>query len=217
MLSADIFQHSKPPHINFSYRRRRLHCRALLPDRCSLPIRPLRQPCILRSTTATYSWIRKSSFSRKDCHGTTLEIVVDEFVETEVSDLPVELSLTRSLDPALTLGHAVNAMKDTIKKLKLNPPCSRSGVLRFQVLVPPSIKSLNWLYSQNKLSSIFPQFYILSRQDLEQSHVPAIMTEIHGVSGIGSAIVFRGSSAVLRGYHLMKRLKLLVNQCFSLI
>lgn len=72
-------------------------------------------------------------YAQKEFCVRELEIVVDDFAETGFSDLPVELCLTRTLDPALTLRHAVDAMKEAVNKLKMDPPCSRSGVIRFQV------------------------------------------------------------------------------------
>ncbi|PKA52996.1 Protein PHYLLO, chloroplastic [Apostasia shenzhenica] len=139
---------------------------------------------------------------QKGCYR-KLEIVVDEFVETGCSDLPVEFCLSRNLEPVLTLRHAVDAMMEALNMLKLEPPCSKSGVLRFQVLVPPSIKALDWLCSQNSLD-IFPQHY-LALQIEEQSHVLTNMIEMLGVSGVGAAISFRGSSHILKGYNLMER------------
>lgn len=131
--------------------------------------------------------------------------MVDDFVETGCSDLPVELCLTRTLDPALTLRHAVDAMKEVVNKLKMDPPCYRSGVIRFQIVVPPSIKSLNWSYLQRKLLAPFPQFYVATTKMHEQFNGLTTMTQMLGVSGVGSAITFCGSSDALRGYDLMER------------
>lgn len=59
---------------------------------------------------------------------------MDDFVGKDEFLLPVELSLTRTLPPALTLRHGVEKLREAIEELKLDPPRSNSGVLRFQVL-----------------------------------------------------------------------------------
>ncbi|XP_068641777.1 protein PHYLLO, chloroplastic isoform X3 [Aristolochia californica] len=109
------------------------------------------------------------------------------------SDMPVELCFTHILPPALTLEVAAWKIREEVKKYKSNPPCSRSGILRFQVAVPPGIKALNWLLSQPHSSTGFPQFHF-SRKQLEDSPVPVVLLdEICGVSGFGAAIYFFGS------------------------
>ncbi|ONK69405.1 uncharacterized protein A4U43_C05F22510 [Asparagus officinalis] len=117
----------------------------------------------------------------------------DEFV------LPVELSFTRTLPPALTLKHGVGKLREAVEKLKLDPPCSNSGVLRYQVAVPPSVKALDWLYCQQKFSNVFPQFHFVGKQIDEG----VLDNGNWKVSGIGAAIYFHGSSA--EGCYLMAR------------
>ncbi|XP_019053464.1 PREDICTED: protein PHYLLO, chloroplastic isoform X2 [Nelumbo nucifera] len=114
------------------------------------------------------------------------------FSGTGDCDLPVELCQTRTLPPALTLEHGVIAIKEAIEKLKTNPPCSRSGVLRIQIAVPVSTKALSWLCSQPKSLRVFPQFY-LSETKLKKVVVEPVTTEAGcGVSGIGTAVYFTG-------------------------
>lgn len=61
-------------------------------------------------------------------------IDIDEVMESEDDDLVVETCITRTLPPALTLEHGLQGIKEAVEKLKLDPPQSISGVLRFQVL-----------------------------------------------------------------------------------
>ena len=61
-----------------------------------------------------------------------LGINVDDLGDDEFQ-LAVELCMTRALPPALSLGHGVEKLREAIENLKLDPPCSQSGVLRFQV------------------------------------------------------------------------------------
>ena len=53
--------------------------------------------------------------------------------ELEDGDFVVETCITRTLPPALTLEHGLQSIREAVEELKLNPPCSSSGVLRFQV------------------------------------------------------------------------------------
>jgi isochorismate synthase/2-succinyl-5-enolpyruvyl-6-hydroxy-3-cyclohexene-1-carboxylate synthase/2-succinyl-6-hydroxy-2,4-cyclohexadiene-1-carboxylate synthase/O-succinylbenzoate synthase len=50
-------------------------------------------------------------------------------------DLVVQVCVTRTLPPALTLELGLESLKEAIDELKTNPPKSSSGVLRFQVLI----------------------------------------------------------------------------------
>lgn len=50
-------------------------------------------------------------------------------------DLPVDLCITRDLDPAVTFREGVERIKVAISKLKEEPLCCRSGVIRFQVSI----------------------------------------------------------------------------------
>lgn len=58
---------------------------------------------------------------------------VDEIIECEEGDLVVETCITRILPPALTLEHGLESISEAVNKLKMDPPSSSSGVLRFQV------------------------------------------------------------------------------------
>ncbi|PKU61520.1 protein PHYLLO, chloroplastic isoform X1 [Dendrobium catenatum] len=202
-LQSSGFFHSSKPSLLHSNHRIRSHSLFIpsSPFRLSLPFHCRNHPGLfyLRSNPNSQIYAQKEFCARE------LNIVVDEFVETGCSDLPVELCLTRTLDPALTLMQAVNAMKEAVNKLKIDPPCSRSGVLRFQIVVPPSVKSLNWLYLQCKSLAPFPQIYVATTKMHERFNGLTITTQMLGVSGVGSAITFCGSSGVLRGYNLMER------------
>uniref|UniRef100_A0A0D9VHL4 Mandelate racemase/muconate lactonizing enzyme C-terminal domain-containing protein n=1 Tax=Leersia perrieri TaxID=77586 RepID=A0A0D9VHL4_9ORYZ len=126
-------------------------------------------------------------------------IDVDEVDEVGDRDLPVDVSFTRRLRPVLTLGDGLAALRQAGEEVKASPPAGAgSGVIRFEVLVPPSTKALKWLCTQFKRSSLFPQFY-LSRKPTTG---PSIQLEI---SGAGSAICFHGSSRVDNGFDLISR------------
>ncbi|KAG9448639.1 hypothetical protein H6P81_008604 [Aristolochia fimbriata] len=106
------------------------------------------------------------------------------------SRMPVEFCFTHSLPPALTLDVAAWKISEEVKKYKSNPPCSNSGILRFQVAVPPSIKALDWLLSQPHSHAGFPQLH-LSRKQLEDSTAGLnSLGEICEVSGLGCAVYF---------------------------
>lgn len=51
----------------------------------------------------------------------------------EDDDLTVQVCVTRTLPPALTLELGLESLKEAVDELKTNPPNSSSGVLRFQV------------------------------------------------------------------------------------
>uniref|UniRef100_A0A803L7K1 Mandelate racemase/muconate lactonizing enzyme C-terminal domain-containing protein n=1 Tax=Chenopodium quinoa TaxID=63459 RepID=A0A803L7K1_CHEQI len=109
-------------------------------------------------------------------------------------DLVVEASLTRILPPALTLEHGVVALKDALQEFKLNPPSSASGLIRFQVAVPPSANALDWFCCQPEASGVFPQFY-MSKQSKNPTRESAFFNKTRGVFGIGAAVSFRQSSS----------------------
>lgn len=125
-------------------------------------------------------------------------IDVDEVDDLGDRDLPVDVSFTRRLPPALTLGDGLAALRRAAEEVKANPPAAGSGVIRFEVLVPPSTKALKWLCTQFRGSSLFPQFY-LSRK---LSSDPSFQLEI---SGVGSAICLHGSSQVKNRFDLVSR------------
>lgn len=50
-------------------------------------------------------------------------------------DLMVQVCVTRTLPPALTLELGLESLKEAVDELKTNPPKSSTGVLRFQVRI----------------------------------------------------------------------------------
>uniref|UniRef100_A0A0E0K1L6 Mandelate racemase/muconate lactonizing enzyme C-terminal domain-containing protein n=1 Tax=Oryza punctata TaxID=4537 RepID=A0A0E0K1L6_ORYPU len=125
-------------------------------------------------------------------------IDVDEVGEVGDRDLPVDVSFTRRLPPVLTLGDGLAALRRAGEEVKASPPAAASGVIRFEVLVPPSTKALKWLCTQFKRSSLFPQFYFSRKPTAD----PSIQLEI---SGAGSVICFHGSSRLDNGFDLISR------------
>ncbi|XP_072992961.1 protein PHYLLO, chloroplastic isoform X2 [Typha latifolia] len=134
-----------------------------------------------------------------------LDIDADEFLEVGDRDLPVDLCFTRTLPPALTLREGYEKIRKAVEDLKVNPPCSSSGVLRYQVLVPPSTKALNLLCCKCKDLSAYPQFYFSTRQNHEVSLELASLDRLLEVSGVGASICVRGSSHILKGYSFLGR------------
>ncbi|MCL7043110.1 hypothetical protein MKW94_015470 [Papaver nudicaule] len=125
--------------------------------------------------------------------------------DEEDSELPVELSYTRTLPPALTFEHGINKIRLEMDKLKLNSPTSRSGILRFQVAVPPSTKAWNWLCNQPQTPEVFPQFY-LSKMDVDKQVVDLHLPNgLLGVSGIGAAAQFTCTSDASKKWNRIKR------------
>ncbi|XP_017971653.1 PREDICTED: protein PHYLLO, chloroplastic isoform X2 [Theobroma cacao] len=115
--------------------------------------------------------------------------------ELEDGDLVVETCITHTLPPALTLEHGLQSIKEAVDALKLNPPCSSSGVLRFQIAVPPSAKALNWFCSQPESSAVFPLFFL--SKELNRSTCKSLyLNTARGVFGIGAAVSFTNSSSV---------------------
>lgn len=62
-----------------------------------------------------------------------LGIDIEEGMVGEDDDVVVETCITRTLPPALTLEHGIQSVKEAVEELKLDPPKSACGVLRFQV------------------------------------------------------------------------------------
>ncbi|XWS64136.1 hypothetical protein CRYUN_Cryun06bG0160800 [Craigia yunnanensis] len=71
--------------------------------------------------------------------------------ELEDGDLVVETCITRTLPPALTLEHGLQSIREAVEELKLNPPCSSSGLLRFQFCTS---ENLDIIDSSSKLVSL---------------------------------------------------------------
>ncbi|XVE91706.1 hypothetical protein REPUB_Repub01dG0034000 [Reevesia pubescens] len=115
--------------------------------------------------------------------------------ELEDGDLVVETCITSTLPPALTLEHGLQSIKEAVEELKLNPPCSSTGVLRFQVAVPPSAKALNWFCSQPESSGVFPLFF-LSKEMNSPTCKSLCLNTARGTFGIGAAVSFINSSCV---------------------
>ncbi|KAJ0096045.1 hypothetical protein Patl1_16607 [Pistacia atlantica] len=125
-------------------------------------------------------------------------IDIDEVMESEDDDLVVETCITRTLPPALTLEHGLQSIKGAVEKLKLDPPQSASGVLRFQIAVPPSAKALNWFCCQPESSAVFPVFF-LSKEMENPTCKSLYLNQTRGVFGIGTAIYFTHSSSCAQG------------------
>ncbi|KAL6899311.1 hypothetical protein ACP4OV_005969 [Aristida adscensionis] len=125
-------------------------------------------------------------------------IDVDKVGEVGDRDLPVDVSFTRRLPPALTVGDGLDALRRAAGEVGASPPGAGSGVIRFEVLVPPSAKALKWLCSQFKGSSFFPQFY-LSRKLKSGTSITL------QICGIGSAVCLHGSNLARNVFHLISR------------
>ncbi|KAI7979090.1 hypothetical protein LOK49_Contig516G00004 [Camellia lanceoleosa] len=117
-----------------------------------------------------------------------------ELLEDEDVELLVETCITRTLPPALMLEHGLQMIKDAVDELKSNPPRFNSGMYRFQVAVPPSAKALNWFCYQPESSGVFPQFF-LSKERNNPTFRSLSLSGVHGVFGIGTAVLFKGSSS----------------------
>ncbi|KAB2090362.1 hypothetical protein ES319_A03G118500v1 [Gossypium barbadense] len=122
----------------------------------------------------------------------------------EDDDLVVETCITRTLPPALTLEHGLQSITQAVEELKFNPPCASSGVLRFQVAVPPSAKALNWFCSQPESSAVFPMFF-LSKETISPTCKSLYLNKVRGVFGIGAAISFTNSICIPGGLSSTKR------------
>ncbi|KAI7996125.1 hypothetical protein LOK49_LG10G00530 [Camellia lanceoleosa] len=117
-----------------------------------------------------------------------------ELLEDEDVELLVETCITRTLPPVLMLEHGLQMIKDAVDELKSNPPRFNSGMYRFQVAVPPSAKALNWFCYQPESSGVFPQFF-LSKERNNPTFRSLSLSGVHGVFGIGTAVLFKGSSS----------------------
>ncbi|CAL5419038.1 unnamed protein product [Camellia sinensis] len=117
-----------------------------------------------------------------------------ELLEDEDVELLVETCITRTLPPALTLEHGLQMIKDAVDELKSNPPRFNSGMYRFQVAVPPSAKALNWFCCQPESLGVFPQFFLSKEKD-DPTFRSLSLSGVRGVFGIGTAVLFKGSSS----------------------
>ncbi|KAL6349813.1 hypothetical protein AAG906_001700 [Vitis piasezkii] len=130
-------------------------------------------------------------------------------------DFVVESCIVRSLSPALTLKQGLEKIKDAVEELKLNPPCSRSGLYRFQVAVPPSAKAMNWFFSQPLSSAVFPLFF-LSKETENLIFKSLSLGGTCGVFGIGAAVRFTCPSfSTLGGQNSFKRYLSIDSTCVT--
>ncbi|CAA7053570.1 unnamed protein product [Microthlaspi erraticum] len=130
----------------------------------------------------------------------------DDLEVNEDDDVTVQACVTRTLPPALTLEVGLESLKEAVDELKTNPPKSSSGVLRFQVAVPPRAKALFWFCSQPVSSSgVFPVFFLSKEETVKPSCKSLYVKEPHGVFGIGNALSFaRPSSIDSNGHSTIK-------------
>ncbi|GLU04852.1 hypothetical protein SLE2022_219810 [Rubroshorea leprosula] len=122
---------------------------------------------------------------------------IKELEKIEDDDLVVETCIVRTLPPALTLEDGLQSINEAVEQLKLNPPSS-SGMLRFQVAVPPSAKALNCFCSQPVSSAVFPLFF-LSKERNNPTYKSLFLNRTGGVFGIGAAVYFTDSSSCFPG------------------
>ncbi|CAN8236071.1 unnamed protein product [Cochlearia groenlandica] len=161
---------------------------------------------------------QRFSFSKSSLHGIRRNIDVsrgvqfdgpimsreDLDVKEEEDDVIVQTCLNLTLPPALTLELGLESLKVAVEELKANPPKSSSGVMRFQVAVPPRAKALFWFCSQPVASGVYPLFF-LSKETVEPSYKSIYVKEPFGVFGIGNALSFARSSSVdSKGYSARK-------------
>lgn len=100
--------------------------------------------------------------------------------------------ISRTLSPALTLEYGLHEIEKALNHLKSNPPFATTGMYRFQVMVSPSTRALNWFCSQPESSTIFPQFF-MSNETENSTSMSFRLDTIRGVFGIGAAVLFKGS------------------------
>ncbi|XP_042431039.1 protein PHYLLO, chloroplastic-like isoform X2 [Zingiber officinale] len=163
-----------------------------LPCRSRLPHRRFR---ILRSRSEMEFHVNAD----RGCHKRGLEIDADRIVGVEDLDLPVDICATRVLPSALSLAAGFDKIKVAVEEFKVNPPRTRSGVMRFQVEVPPSTKASNWLCCQNKDLLVYPQFYLTTTSSTVEMKRPL------EVCGIGVAVIVHGFLFTPQGSSLISR------------
>ncbi|KAL6529268.1 hypothetical protein OROGR_014891 [Orobanche gracilis] len=106
--------------------------------------------------------------------------------------LLVSTCITRNLAPVLSLEQGLDRIKESVEKMKANPPSCSSGMYRFQLAVPPSAKALNWFCSQTEPSNVYPLFFLSNEENPTYNSLSLGRTR--GVLGIGSAVVFKDCS-----------------------
>ncbi|OAY31236.2 hypothetical protein MANES_14G092500v8 [Manihot esculenta] len=122
----------------------------------------------------------------------------------EDCELVIETCITRTLSPVVTLERGLQSIREAVEELKLNHPPSSSGILRFQVAVPPGPKALNWFCCQLESSRVFPQFFV-SKEAENPSCKSLYLNRTRGVFGIGAAIYFIQSSHTVGEHKSIRR------------
>ncbi|GAB2248413.1 hypothetical protein Droror1_Dr00008295 [Drosera rotundifolia] len=107
--------------------------------------------------------------------------------EDEEDDLVIEACMTRVLPSALSLQHGLEALRVELEELKREPPRCDSGLIRFEVAVPPCANALYSFCCQARSSAVFPQFYI-SNVSEESSLGSDSRDGFRAAFGIGSAV-----------------------------
>lgn len=102
-------------------------------------------------------------------------------------DLVIEACMTRVLPSALSLQHGLEALRVELEELKREPPRCDSGLIRFEVAVPPCANALYSFCCQARSSAVFPQFYI-SNVSEESSLGSDSRDGFRAAFGIGSAV-----------------------------
>ncbi|KAJ8774552.1 hypothetical protein K2173_016998 [Erythroxylum novogranatense] len=155
------------------------------------------------------SHISQLLYTRVSRHPSTVMVAVEAVrfdgpvmdvkeLENEECDLVVETCVTQTLPPAVTLKRGLESIHEAVENLKMNPPCSSSGILRFQIAVPPSAKALDWFCCQPESVGVFPQFF-LSKSTENSSCKALYLNGRRGVFGIGTAICFLHPSSCISG------------------
>lgn len=57
----------------------------------------------------------------------------EEGVEIENGDMLLEMCVVRDLEPVIRVEDGLEKIRDELEKMKVNPPFSKRGILRFQV------------------------------------------------------------------------------------
>ncbi|XP_023512020.1 protein PHYLLO, chloroplastic isoform X3 [Cucurbita pepo subsp. pepo] len=126
-----------------------------------------------------------------------------ELSELEDVELMVEMCITHTLPPALTLKQGLESISEAIDKLKFESPRSSDGVFRFQVAVPPSARALMWFCCQPESSEVYPIFFLSKEKDATIKSL--YLNDTRGVFGIGTAIYFASLSSTSSKQCTLKR------------
>eukprot|EP00899_Mesostigma_viride_P009706 jgi/Mesvir1/18737/Mv01248-RA.1 len=124
----------------------------------------------------------------------------------------VELCETRSLGMRLSCEDGLAALRQALGQMQVEPPAHASGVLRFEVALPPgSLGALTWLRAQPPSPLLLPRFFfsprsprgaLLGGATTPQDHddtAPAdgIALDISGggpVAGVGASLLWTATS-----------------------